>query len=59
MSIDFDALREDLKRECYGASFGAGIGGTLIESFDADRASPPDLLAMACRWGIDVRKYEI
>ena len=59
MNIDLETLREDLKQECCGAFFGAGIGGALIESFDADHASPSELLAMARRWGIDVRKYEI
>lgn len=29
MDIDVDKLREDLKQECYGAFFGAGIGGRI------------------------------
>lgn len=59
MNLDLDALREDLKQECYGAFFGASIGGALIESFDVDRASLSELLEMTRRWGIDLRRYEI
>lgn len=59
MDIDLDALREDLKCECYGSFFGAGIGGAIIESFNVDHASPSELLEMAYRWGIDVKEYEI
>ena len=59
MLIDIDALREAVKNECYGAAFGGGFGGALIESSDADRASPQELVAMAQRWGIDISSFEV
>lgn len=59
MEIDLDALREDLKRECYGAFFGAGIGEALMESYDVDCASPYELMEMAHRWGVNLEEYKI
>ena len=57
MTIDIDALREDMKNECYGAFFGGGFGGALIESFDIEDASPEELVQMAQRQGINLNKY--
>ena len=59
MTIDVDALREAVRDECSAAFFGGGIGPALLEAFDADRASPEELVDMARRWGIDLRKYRI
>ncbi len=59
MSIDIEKLRETLKQECYGAFFGGGYGGALIEAGDVERASPEDLIEMAERNGIDLMKYKI
>ena len=59
MTIDVDALREAVRNECSAAFFGGGIGPALLEAFDADRASPEELVDMARRWGIDLRKYRI
>lgn len=58
MSIDYEALREDLKQELYGAAFGGGFGGTLMEAGDVDNASPEELLRMARNNGIDPEDYE-
>ncbi len=55
--IDFFRLKEDLINECYGAFFGAGCGGALIESFDIDSMSPEELLEIAERQGVDIEKY--
>ena len=59
MTIDIDALREDMKNECYGAFFGGGFGGALIESFDIEDASPEELVQMAQRQGITLNKYRV
>ncbi len=59
MTIDVDALREAVKEECYAACFGGGIGPALLESFDADHATPQQLIEMARRLGIDLRQFEI
>ena len=58
MTIDIDKLREDLKQECYGAYFGGGFGGALIESFDIKKASPEELIEIAQRNGFDLSDYE-
>ena len=59
MTIDIEKLREDLKQEYYGAFFGGGCGGALIESFDVEKAPPEKLIKTAQENGIDLRKYEI
>lgn len=59
ITIDLDALREDMKQECYGAFFGAGFGGALIESFDIEDTSPEELVKMAEDKEIDLRKYQV
>ena len=57
MTIDIEALREDLKQDSYGAFFGGGFGGALMESFDIDRASPEELVSIARRNGVDLDDY--
>lgn len=59
MMIDIDKLREDLKQECYGAYFGGGFGGALMESFNIESASPQKLIEIAEKKGIDLRKYAV
>ena len=59
MIIDIEKLRQDLKQECYGAFFGGGFGGALMESFDVEKVSPEELVEMAQKNGLDLRKYEI
>ena len=59
ITVDIDALREDMKDECYGAFFGAGFGGALIDSFDVEDASPEELVQRAVDQGIDLRKYQV
>lgn len=58
MLIDVEELRKDLKQECYGAFFGGGFGGALMESFDIDRASPEELIAIAQSNGVNLGDYE-
>ena len=58
MTIDIDKLREELKQECYGAYFGGGFGGALIESLDIERASPEELIKIARGKGLDLSRYQ-
>ena len=44
MTIDVDTLREAVRNECGAAFFGGGIGPALLDAFDADRASPEELM---------------
>lgn len=57
--IDIDALRDAVRDECLAAHFGGGIGPGLLEAFDADRASPQELIDMAARWGIDPLRFRV
>jgi len=59
MMIDIEKLREDLKQESYGAFFGGGYGGALMESFDVEKASPEKLIEIAQKNNINVQKYEV
>lgn len=59
ITIDINRLRTDMRNECMGAFFGGGFGGALFDSFDIDRASPEELVRMAQRQGIDLRKYKV
>jgi hypothetical protein len=58
MMIDTEQLRQDLMDESYGAFFGGGFGGALVESFDIQKASDEELIRIAQRKGIDLSKYE-
>ena len=46
------------EEECYGAFFGGGFGGALVESFDLEGASPEELVAVALDKEIDLSKYQ-
>ena len=59
MRIDVDELRKELLEESYGAFFGGGFGGALIESFDIEGASPGELVELAERKGIDLYRYAV
>jgi len=59
MMIDVDKLREDMRNEGLAGFFGGGFGGALIEAIDIERASDEELVDMALRQGIDLRKYEV
>lgn len=56
--IDYNALREAINQELYGAAFGGGFDGALMEAGDVDNASPDELLRMARNNGIDPEDYE-
>ena len=56
--IDYEALREAIKQELYGAAFGGGFSGAFLEAGDVDDASPDELLRMARNNGIDPEDFE-
>ena len=58
ITIDIDALREDLKNDSYGAFFGGGFGGALIEAIDIERASDMEIVEIARKKGINLYKYK-
>ena len=59
VTIDVEALRRDLLADSYGAFYGGGFGGAMIESFEIERATPQELADIAQKKGIDVRQYII
>ena len=59
MTIDVEELRKDLVNDSYGAFFGGGFGGALIESFDLQSASDEELVRIARNKGVDLSKYEV
>lgn len=58
ITIDVDKLRQDMRKESFGAYFGGGFGGALMEVADVERASPQKLIGMAKNKGINLREYE-
>ena len=59
MTIDLDALREALERECWGAFYGSGFGGAMVQATEVKEASPEELIALAEEMGLDLRQFEI
>jgi hypothetical protein len=58
MFFDIDGLREDLEDDCYGAFFGGGYGGAMIEAMEIEDASDEELIRIAREKGIDLGRYE-
>ena len=50
--IDYDALREALRDECFAACFGGGIGPAIMDALSVEDMSPEDLVRAARLWGI-------
>ncbi len=58
MTIDLEALREALERECCGAFYGGGFGGAMVQLTQVQNASPEALIALAGELGVDLRQFE-
>ena len=56
--IDYDALREASRDECYAACLGGGIGSALMDALSVEDMSPEELVRAARLWGIDIRRFE-
>lgn len=59
MTIDLDALREALERDCCGAFYGGGFGGTMVLVTEVKEASPEKLIALAEELGVDLSRFEM
>ncbi len=59
MNIDIDKLRKDMLDNCYALFFASDIVAALAETPDIEQASDEELVEMAQKQGIDLRKYEI
>ena len=58
ITIDIDELREDMRNEAYGAFYGGGFGGAMIDAFDIEGATDEELVEMALERGIDLGGYQ-
>ena len=56
--IDYDALGEALRDECFAACFGGSIGPALMDALSVEDLSPDELVRAARLWGIDIRRFE-
>ena len=58
ITIDIDKLRQYMLDNSYGAFFIGDFGGALAEAADIENASDEELVEMAKRQGIDLRRFE-
>lgn len=59
MTINLDALRDALERECCGAFYCGGFGGAMVQATEVKEASPEELIALAEEMGLDLSRFEI
>ena len=55
--IDYEALREALRDECFAACYGGGIGAALMDALSVDDMSPEELIRAARLWGVDISRF--
>lgn len=56
-SIDVKKLRRDMLNQAFGAYFGGGICPAIIDAANVERASDDEVIRIAKRMGIDLRRY--
>ena len=59
MIIDIDKLRKDMLDNCYGTFFVGDLGGALAESVGIEKATDEELVEIAKRQCIDLKRYEV
>ena len=59
MTIDIDKLRKDMLDNCYALYFASDIVAALAETPDIEEASDEELIKIAKKQGIDLRRYEV
>lgn len=58
MGIDIEKLRKHMIDNDYALYFTGDFGGAIAEMADVENASDEELIEMAKRQGIDLKKYE-
>ena len=58
MTIDFERLRDYLLELC-GTAMMSGFGPALLDAADIERADGYELIRIAERFGVDVRRFEV
>ena len=59
ITIDIDKLRQYMLDDSYGAFFVGDFGGALAEAAEIESASDEELVEIAKRQGIDLRRFRI
>ena len=59
ITIDIDKLRQYMLDDSYGAFFVGDFGGALAEAADIENASDEEVVEMAKRPGIDLKRFEV
>lgn len=59
ITIDIDKLRQYMLDSSYCAFIVGDFGGALAEAADIENALDEDLVEMAKRQGIDLRRFEV
>ena len=59
MVIDIDKQRKDMLYNCYALYFASDIIAALAETPDIEKASDEELIEIAKKQGIDLRRYEV
>ena len=59
IKIDIDKLRKYMIDNSYGAFFVGDFGGALAEAADIENASDEEVVEMAKRQGIDLKRFEV
>ena len=57
--IDYEALHEELRDECFAAYYGGGIGPALMDALSVDEMSPEDLIKTARLFGVNISRFEV
>lgn len=58
LNVDIVKLRKYMLDNSYGAFFVGDFGGALAEAAEIEKASDEELIEMAKRQGIDLRRFE-
>ncbi len=59
ITIDVNALREDLLNDSFGAFFVGGFGGASCETSDIENASDAELVDLARKKGMSLFDYQL
>ena len=57
--IDYEALRQELRDECFAAYYGGGIGPALMDALNVDDMGPEELVKTAQLWSVDISRFTI
>ena len=58
MNIDVEKIREDLLQDTLGAFFIGGYGGAVIEGKNIKDMSSEEIVSLAIKHGLNLKKYQ-